>query len=208
MSAQLLGYYKEATNTTDIYANWEKQKPYTRDADGASYDYPAYRRLKFAQYLKPITDSMPHSRYTEWDNQLNELIANTLPAYQKQMSILAYLETSPFGETRVPISLKQARIGIIHNGSYFQLPVCEPGTSRPLDVRTARVQIAKIVSAPKGKFPSLVDVARIRRADILSLHNKASPTLQTDLEKLRLAPILLNSDKRDSSMLLSEIRQG
>lgn len=199
---------QEILGKNDLYTIWEKQKPYGRDAEGAGYDYPAYRRLKFAQFLKQITDSMRHSNYTEWDNKLNELITTSLPAYQKQMSIIAYLDPSPFGETRVPISLKQARIGIIHNGNYYLLPVCEPGTSSPLDVRTARVQVAKILSDHREISTGLSDIARIRRADIMSLRKKASPTLQSQLEKLRYAPIMINYDKRDSSMLLSEIRQG
>ena len=199
---------QEVTNRKDIYSNWEKQKPYGRDAEGANYDYPAYRRLKFSQYLKLITDVMPHSKYTEWDARLNELITSALPAYQKQMSILAYLDPGTFGETRVPYPLRQARIGIIHNGNYFLLPACEPGSSVPLDVRTARVQVAKLLSDGSESSGGLTDIARIRRADSLLLRKKVNPTLRSNIENLRFAPILINTDQRDSSLLLSEIRQG
>ena len=199
---------QEVMGTTDLYTAWEKQKPYGRDAEGANYDYPGHRRLKFAQFLTPITDEMPHSKYAEWDESLNELIADSLPAYQKQMSILAYLEASPFGETRIPYLLRQAKLGIIHEGNYFLLPVCEPGTSKPLDVRTARSQLARLLAGHYEPTSGLADIARLRRADVLSLRKKANPTLQTDLEKLQFAPILINSDKRDGSSLLSEVRQG
>jgi len=199
---------QEIINRTDIYSNWEKQKPYGRDAEGASYDYPAYRRLKFAQFLKPITDAMPHSKYTEWDGKLNDLIAYSLPAYQKQMSILAYLDPSPFGETRIPFSLRQAKIGIIHNGNYFLLPACEPDSSVPLDVRTARVQVAKLLADRSKSSAGLIDIARIRRSESLSLRKKVNPALQNDLENLRFAPILINTDQNEGSSLLSDIRQG
>lgn len=199
---------QEITGASDLYATWEKQKPYGRDAEGANYDYPGYRRLKFAQFLNPVTDSLPQSKYREWDERLNELIANSLPAYQKQMSLLACLDPSPFGETRVPFFLRQARIGIIHNGNYFLLPACEPGTSTPLDVRTARSQLAKLLAGHYQPSPGLADIARIRRADSLSLRSKVNPNLQSDLETLRYTPILINSDLRDEAKLLSEIRQG
>jgi len=199
---------QEITNSSVIYSDWERQKPYARDAEGASYDYPAYRRHRFAQFLKPITDSMPHSKYTEWDNKLNDLIANSLPAYQKQLSILAYLDPNSFGESRVPISLRLAQIGIIHNGNYFLLPACEPGTSTPLDVRTARVQIAKLLLDNHESSPGLADLARLKRADFQTLRHSVNTSFQQELDKLRFAPILINSDRRDGSLLLSEIRQG
>jgi len=125
------------------------------------------------------------------------------------MSILAYLEPGTFGETRTPISLGQARIGIIHKGSYFLLPICEPGTSNPLDVRTARSQIATLLSSPPSKKTvGLTSLARVTRTEILSLRKKLNPKLQTNLDKLRFAPILVNSDLSWSSLLLSEIRRG
>ncbi|MBK9926973.1 MAG: hypothetical protein IPP66_17010 [Anaerolineales bacterium] len=198
---------QEATGDTHLYRIWDAKKPYVRDAEGANYDYPGYRRLKFEQYLKSITDTLSRPARLNWERDM-KFAAESLPAYQRQMSILAYLDPNPFGETRVPISLEEANIGIIHNGNYFLLPVCEPGTSHPADVLTVRAQISMMLSISQKETANLADVARIKRASLLSLRKKLNPTLQTELEKLRYAPILLNSDSCDPSMLLSEIRQG
>ena len=202
-----LWFLQEATGENDLYKNWGEQKPYKRDADGKSYDYPAYRRFKFEQYLKSITTSVSRPLPANWETDVKKAKDHYLNAYQKQMSILAYLEPSPFGETRTPITLEQAQIGIIYNGNYFLLPACEPGTSQPLDVRTARSQISAFISVPQNKN-GLENLARVKRAALSTLRKKLNPTLQSDLEKLRHAPILINGDQQDISSLLSEIRQA
>ncbi len=202
-----LWFLQEATGLENLYIEWEKQKPYLRDAGGAAYDYPGYRQLKFEQFLKGITTSLSPSMYRQWDTNLKAAMENSLAAYQKQMSILAYLEPSPFGETRIPFPLEQAQIGIIHKGNYFLLPVWEPGTSKSLDARTARTQISLLISAPQKEPARLTSLARIKRADLSTLRKKLHPTLQSNLDKLKFMPILINSDRREPT-LLSEIRQG
>jgi len=202
-----LWFLQDLTNASDLYRAWEKQKLYGRDADAAYYDYPSYRRLKFEEYLKSLTSSLPHSVYKDWEARLKDATDKGLAAYQKQLTILAYLDPSAFGETRIPISLEQAQIGIIYNGSYFLLPACEPGTSKPLDVRTARSQIARLLTASIQRA-ELKGLARIKRAELAILRKKFNPAFQANLEKLKYAPILLNCDKQNTSGLLSEIRQG
>ncbi len=199
---------QESAGVDNLYGEWEKQKPYLRDADAAAYDYPSYRQLKFERFLKKITESLPASVYSQWDINVKTAVDSSLTAYQRQMSILAYLDPSSFGETRVPFALEQAHIGIVCKGNYFLLPVCESDTSQPLDVRTARSQIAMLISAPQKEPARLESLARIKRASLSALRRKLNPTLSGSLEKLRFAPILINSDRRDPSLMLSEIRQG
>ena len=183
---------QEVSGVNDLYREWEKQKPYKRDADAANYDYPAYRRIKFRQFLEFAAVSLNRSKRKDWEKKLTSAVEGSLPAYQKQMSILAYLEPGTFGETRTPISLGQAHIGIIHNGGYYLLPICEPGTSNPLDVRTARSQVAAILApAPPIKRMGLESLARVKRTETLALRKKLNPTLQADLNKLRFTPILI-----------------
>jgi hypothetical protein len=198
---------QEAASLDNLYSEWEKQKLYLRDAEAADYDYPSYRQLKFERFLNDVTASLSPSVYRQWNTNLKTSAENSLAAYQKQMSILAYLEPSPFGETRVPFSLEQAQIGVVHQGNYYLLPICEPGTSKPLDVRTARTQIALLISASQKEASRLTNLAQIKRADLSILCKKLSPLLQNNLNKLKFAPILINSDRRQSG-LLSEIRQG
>jgi len=199
---------QEAARMGDLTREWDKQKPYARDASATNYDYPEYRRVKFRQFLNTSTATLHRSRQSAWETKLRSAVEEALPAYQKQMSMLAYLEPDAFGEARTPILLGQAHVGVIHNGSYYLIPICEPGTSKPLDVRTARSQIADILSpAPREKSLGLESLARVKRTEALALRKKLNPTLQADLDKLRFAPILINSDRNDPSLLLSEIRQ-
>ncbi|HKJ40201.1 MAG TPA: hypothetical protein VJ972_15635, partial [Anaerolineales bacterium] len=199
---------QESTKKEGLYTQWDRIKPYAREIEGADYDYPAYRRIKFEQFLKKVTRGLPGSTDDEWPKKLNDAVGNSFENYQRQMSILAYLEPSPFGETRIPVKLDDAHIGIIYNGNYFLLPACEPGTAAPLDVRTARAQIAKILSLPPGEPAGLKKLARIRRAEFSMLRSKLSSDIQYDLEKLRHAPILINTDSHTKANSLSEIRLG
>jgi hypothetical protein len=197
---------QETLNMDGLYGRWEKEKPYSRVNDGAGYDYPSYRRMKFEQFLNNITSTIPHSKYEDWNQKLKDTVDSSLEDYQKQMSILAYLEPSPFGETRVPYSLENTCVGIIHNGNYYLLPACEPGTQNPLDVRTARSQIVSILSLPPREPARLKNIAQIRRAEHLDIRKKLSQDLQDGLGELRYAPILINNDKHIKGDLLSDIR--
>jgi len=192
----------------DFYGEWEKQKPYARDSSGAQYDYPTYRRLKFDDFLKTISNSLLQGVQNDWNTRLKESADRSLAAYQKQMSILAYLESSSFGETRNPIPLEQTCVGIIHHGHYILLPACEPGTTNLLDVRTARSQIAKLLLTPRSRPTELKKLARLRRSEFLTLRKKLNHTVQASLEKLRYAPIVINSEHSGHAALLSEIRRG
>jgi hypothetical protein len=192
----------------DYYSEWEEQKIYGRDAEAANYDFPSYRRLKFDQYLKHATSSLPPVRLRDWEAKLKAATDQFLLAYQKQLTILAYLDPGSFGETRLPIPLEQAQIGIIHQGNYFLLPICEPGTSKALDVRTARSQIARLITDPHDERVQLAELARLKRTESAGLQKKLNASTRKDLERLHFAPILINCDQGDSSQLLAEIRQG
>ncbi|MEW6242249.1 MAG: hypothetical protein AB1564_15710, partial [Chloroflexota bacterium] len=196
-----------AARFAKLYDEWQAQRPYRREADAAQETYPAYRRRKFDEFLKQNTKSLPASLRAEWTKKLNAAVEGDLPAYQKQLSILAYLDPGPYGETRVPIIRAQANIGIIHGGNYFLLPICEPGTDKPLNVLTARAQVAAILSTKPAAPANLSALARIQRAALANLRGRFNPALAGDLKSLRLAPILINTDPRDRALPLSELRQ-
>jgi len=123
------------------------------------------------------------------------------------MSILAYLDPGLYGETRVPFKLTDAQIGIIYHDSYYLLPVCEQGSNKPLDVLTARAQIAALLNAPFSSPSQLSSLARVKRAALPSLRTKLSPMLVNDIDNLRFAPILISADEHSRSLPLSELRQ-
>ena len=211
MATSILGQVTDGTELGSrfqkIYRVWELQRPYRREAEAAEMDYPTYRRFKFDRFLTEELPSLPITVHSAWNLRLKTAIQQELPAYQRQMSILAYLHPGPYGETRVPYHLTQAQVGIIHQGNYYLLPVCDPASGKPLDVVRVRAQVAALMRSQAQSPARLTSLARIKRASQPSLRERLNPVLGANLEKLRFAPILLNLDKRTRSLPLSELRQ-
>jgi len=196
------GYY------ASLYRHWEAQRPYRRGAEAANYDYPAYRRLKFSHFLQESTRDLPALLRGDWQTQLQRAAEQDLPAYQQQMSILAYLQPGEYGETRIPFEFHQAQVGLILNNNYYLLPVCTPGTDQPQDVATVRAQIASLLRAPSNRPAQLIPLAQMKRAHWQNLLPKLNPSLQADLGQLRYAPIFLNCNPRPARQTLTHIRQA
>lgn len=196
----------QTQRTRRLYREWELMRPYRRDEEAANYDYPAYRRLKLEKFLLSVLKSVPVPVREEWETKLKTTSQQELGAYQRQMSILAYLEPGLYGETRVPFTLADAQIGIIYHDSYYLLPACEQGSSKPLDVMSARAQIAALLASPFSSPSQLSSLARVKRAALPGLRLKLSPMLVNDIDNLRFAPILISADERSRSLPLSELR--
>jgi len=196
----------ETQRAKKIHREWELMRPYRREADGAQYDYPAYRRKKFDDFLQSRLHTMPELAYAAWQAGFNTAVEQGLRSYQRQMSIVAYLEPGPYGETRVPFDLTDAKIGIIHKDSYFLLPVCDE-TGNPLDVMTVRTQIASLLNAPFVSPSQISSLAKIKRSALAGLRSKLNPVLVNDLDNLKFAPILISTDTRSRALPLSELRQ-
>ena len=190
-----------------LHRDWQLHLPYRREEDAPDLDYPAYRRFKFDQFLKANLTSLPKQTYEKWEARLNLLTQNSLPAYQRQMSILAYLEPGSYGESRIPFDLTDAQIGIIHRDSYYLFPVCEQGSNKPLNVMTARAQIANLLRSPFSSPSQIASLTRIKRSALTELRGKLNPMLVNELDNLKFAPILISTDMRSPSLPLSELRQ-
>lgn len=200
----------EGVRYAKLYGEWEKQRPYGRGADAAAHDtYPTYRRRKFHRFLEGATRDLREDLRRQWLDQVRAAEAQDLPAYQRQMSILAYLDPGQYGETRTPISLWQAHVGVIYRGSYSLIPACVPGTEQPTDVTTVRAQVSALVAAPPIVSPAqLASLVQVKRAALVGLRGKLNQALVAELDELRLAPILLNGDPRPRQSPLSELRQA
>jgi hypothetical protein len=196
----------EAGQYDRLYEKWEALRPYRRDAEATSYDYPTYRRRKFNAFIKDVLLSLPTPVYATWETKMNAAIQKDLPAYQKQMSILAYLEPGPYDESRIPFEIAQSWVGIIHQNNYFLLPTCKPGTDQPLDVFTARAQVATILASQADSPVDLGPLMRIRRANLPNLYRKLAPDLVKEFEILNYAPIILNASPRPRELPLAELR--
>lgn len=199
---------EDSKRAKKLFREWELQRPYRREEDGANMDYPTYRRFKFEQFLKKNWETLALPKHQSYFDRLKSATQQDLAAYQRQMSILAYLEPGAYNETRVPINLADAQIGIIYRDSYYLMPVCEQGSHKPIDVMTVRAQIAALLESPFASPSQLASLARIKRSALPGLRTKLNPMLINDIDNLRFAPILISADTRAHSLPLSELRQA
>ena len=200
----------DAAHYAKLYREWEAQRPYGRGQDArADENYPAYRRTRFDKFLDEYLRELPDSVRRAWKADVGTAEMDDLPAFRKQMSILAYLDPGAYGEARVPVSIGQVHVGVIIRGSYYLFPIAASGTNKPIDVATVRAQVARIIGLRSDTAPAqLVQLARVKRTALSNLRGKFSRGLQDELSALRFAPILLNFDPRSRSLSLSELRQA
>lgn len=199
----------EAVRYARLYPTWEKQRPYGCGSEMVTDEaYPAYRRRRFDEFLNEAIEALPPPDQVEWREKVGRAEAEELPAYLRQMSILAYLDPGRYGETRTPIILAQAHIGLIYRGSYYLIPACNPDTGQPAEVQTVRAKVKTILTAPTDHAFPLVPLAEIKRMTWHGLRETLRQTLVQELTRLRLAPILLNCEPRSPQLPLSELRQA
>jgi hypothetical protein len=204
--------YRDGSKYEDLFRQWESKRPYRREADGANLAYPAYRRKKFDEFLNQALRTIPESVYRVWAEKLRAAEKNDLPAYQRQMTFLAYLDPGQYGETRTPFSFRLSQVAFVYQGQYFLLPVCDQDGS-PLDVLSVRAQIASMLASipnsDQGPTPARLDsLARVRRAALPDLRLKLDPRLVADLDRLRFAPVIFNADPRPRALPLAELRRA
>jgi len=156
----------EAARYADLYRECEKKRPYARGSDVEARDtYPVNRQRKFHQFLEKATRDLREGLRRQWLDQIQTAEEHDLPAYQRQMSILAYLDPGPYGETRTPVPLSQAHVGVIFQGRYALIPACVPGAEQPADVTAVRAQVATWMTGPTTTPPAqLALLARTKRA--------------------------------------------
>ncbi len=202
----------DAARYAGLFRQWEKIRPYGCGLDaGAEEDYPTYRRRKFDDFLAGAMAALPAELADRWQQRREQAEREDLPAYQKQMTILAYLAPGPYGETRTPISLPEAQVGLIYRGRYYLIPACMPDTATAPDLLTVQAQVAAALAHGANLLPgpSLTPLAVIKRAAWPELRRKLGPSLSRQLDKLRQAPILLNLEAAHlRAAPLSELRQS
>ncbi len=197
------------TRVGDLYGAWLRKRPYGRGADAEAQEtYGAYRRRHFDQFMRGVLGGLDeHTRYA-W-NQRVQVAKPALADYQRQMSILAYLNPSPYGETREPVALGDVCVGLIYQHRYYVIPVCEPGSQTPTAVDTVQTYINTIMNQPTGlSAMHLTSLAALKRKEWASLRQDLNETLRQSLNQLRFAPILINADPQSPTTLISDIRRA
>lgn len=206
--ADLLRKAAPDTNLYDeVYTNWQKQIPYGKRSDSTPEEtYPTYRRRKFDEYFEPIIRKSQPQIMGRWLEMVRDAKIRDLLNYLSQMTILAALEPGSYSETRQPIELHKAHIGVIHRGIYYFIPVCRPGTKNLMDVHSVRRWVAAILRAPGSTPPAELSLlTNLRRSAFPTLN--FSPDIKNGLNLLRMTPILINTDIRPRYLPLAEIRQ-
>lgn len=194
-----------------LYRQWEVQRPYSHAEPtlaGVSA-YPQFRREQFDRFLNGAMNQLPLVNRRAWAKLAEAAEADDLPAYQRQMTLLAYLQPSAYNEERTPLPLAQAQVGVILHGYYFLIPACAPGGEQLVNGNQVRAQLATLFSQPVAVRPTeLKPLAEVKRAMWPDLRQKLSPGLLTDLDTLRSAPILINCDQRSRDLSLADLRRS
>ncbi|MCB0037850.1 MAG: hypothetical protein KDE51_27645, partial [Anaerolineales bacterium] len=190
-----------------LYRVWERQRPYARGIDvHPADDYATYRRKKFDAFIEQEMQSLAPRVQREWIERVQNS-KRALEAYQQQLTILSYLTPGTYGENHEPIERQRLKVGLIYNGRYYLLPTIDPETGAPPHVATVRQQIVDLVKHPADHpAVSLIPLATIKRAAAAKVRGRLNEGLQTELQRLREAPILLNFDKRPQQLPLADIR--
>ncbi len=191
------------------YRAWQKQIPYRRSVDAAGQTYAQFRRARFNAFLSTVLAQLDASLQQEFRQRLQALEAADLRSYQRQMTILAYLQPGGYNETIFRYPFTQAHIGVVCRGYYYLIPASPPDRIGPLDALTARRFAAACLEATAVMAPaSLVTLTRAPRAVAADLRTHLSAPLLHELNALRHASILLNNDLRPRTLSLAEIRQA
>jgi hypothetical protein len=104
---------------------WATQRPYKRGTDASHEEsYSIYRRRRFDQFLASRLHHLPPEQQEKLQTNYADRLGKELAAYQRQMTILVTLEPDRYREERHPISLAEARVGVIFHGHYYILPAC------------------------------------------------------------------------------------
>ncbi|OQY44437.1 MAG: hypothetical protein B6242_12685 [Anaerolineaceae bacterium 4572_78] len=181
----------DARRYVQLYRRWERKRPYKRGDDVKSGEtYPVYRRRKFDEFLQKAIIYLSDDLNRKWHESIEKTTQEALPAYQKQMSILAYLEPHTYQENRIPISLEETCVGLIYRHEYYLIPTCQPHSHEPADVTTIRNHVASIVNAEsRSHAVNLTHVARMKRTEWSRLRKKLSKDTIATLDKLHHAPM-------------------
>lgn len=117
-----------------LHRAWATQRPYRRDQKaGPDEDYISYRRRRFDHFFYSRLQFLPEAEQKRLQEVYDARLAQEMPSFQEQMTLLAALQPERYRENRVPTALWQARTGIILGDRYYLLPLVQTDQAgRPL----------------------------------------------------------------------------
>ncbi len=115
---------------SSLVRGWLAVRPYRTSA---TMSYAEARTAAFDQYIKSFVDQLPADKVQQIARRLEELAREERQAYQRQMSLLAYLKPHRYYDERIPIPLWRAKVGLIWRGHIYLFDLCaQDAQERPL----------------------------------------------------------------------------
>lgn len=209
LAETVAGDRRKANDYRGLYRQWEQQRPFRRGMDGAFESYATYRARVFENFCKPHLAALRPAERKQIEERMaaleNSPTTGGLPAYQRQMSWLAYLQPDTHSETRIHYPFEQAKIGVIWRGHYYLLPLHDVFNVEATR-RTAAAILADTPDTPPAGLDDLLLAAP--RAEQPNLRKLVDTGGTLELDLLRFAPVLINWDQQNANQPLSYIRQA
>jgi hypothetical protein len=121
----------------NLLRQWEISRPYSAPLNGT---YADVRHGSFDEFLSQRLEALPPNLRDTVSSRFRALASSQRENYQIQMSLLSRLMPGRFHDTKEPIPLWSARIGLVLGGRYYLLSVVDTDD-----------QGAPVVYGPGGK---------------------------------------------------------
>jgi hypothetical protein len=149
-----------------LVRDWKQVCPYHRPP-GAP-DYILHRQATFRHFLQERLGALPRGAQDRFTQRYRVRLADELPDYQEQLTLLASLEPDRYQEYRQPVPLWKAAIAFVWKGQTYLLsacqhdeqgaPLCYPAHSEAASPFSLRVTADEKLYDPAGQ-PLLADRA-------------------------------------------------
>jgi hypothetical protein len=113
----------ELSPFANLVRDWKQVCPYHRPP-GAS-DYILHRQATFRHFLQERLGALPRGAQERFNQHYRVRLADELPDYQEQMTLLACLEADRYQEHRRPVPLWKAALAFVWKGQTYLLPACQ-----------------------------------------------------------------------------------
>jgi hypothetical protein len=113
----------ERSSFVTVVQDWNRLCPYHRPSGDTGYI--PYRRAVFRRFLQDRLNDLTPTAQERLKKRYAEHVADELPAYQMQMTLLAALRPESYQEYKEPIPLWEATIAFVWQGHTFLLPASQ-----------------------------------------------------------------------------------
>src|SRR5258707_756077 len=204
-----LHHIENMTGDKSIKTRWLRSRPYAVPK-GIDADFPEYREASFEAFCSGILSDLNPHLHKKIENAWNDSKAIAQrdidrAAYQRQMTILAMLQPSEYSDSRARIARNRLSLAVVSGGRYYMIDI-----SGAVSVERARPISAAILKDKPEISTATLDklLATAKRHDQPALRKLLPEYTRTEVERLRLAPIILNWDSASAEESLKDIRSG